>query len=127
MKYYNPDKPLNISEWLVLDDEQRKILVSNFHESTEEEFQDDGALTMHCYMHVVVENQIATNVDLVSETVTKLVRQGLSRHEALHAISAIIVEDIFDMLKGTKSEFCPKKYRRKLEKITAKRWRKGQY
>ena len=82
---------------------------------------------MHSYMHVVVENQIATNVDLVSETVTKLVRQGLSRHEALHAISAIVVEDIFDMLKGTKSEFCPKKYRRKLEKITAKRWRKGQY
>lgn len=127
MKYYNPDKPLNVSEWLVLDDEQRKILVSNFHESTEEEFQDDGALTMHSYMHVVVENQIATNVDFVPETVTKLVRQGLSRHEALHAISAIIVEDIFDMLKGTKSEFCPKKYRRKLEKITAKRWRKGQY
>ncbi|MGO0305044.1 hypothetical protein ACTL6P_00275 [Endozoicomonas acroporae] len=127
MKYYNPNKPLNVSEWLVLDDEQRKILVSNFHESTEEEFQDDGALTMHCYMHVVVENQIATNVDLVSETVTKLVRQGLSRHEALHAISAIIVEDVFDMLKGTKSEFCLKKYRRKLEKITAKRWRKGQY
>ncbi|WP_163373043.1 hypothetical protein [Endozoicomonas acroporae] len=127
MKYYNPDKPLNVSEWLVLDDEQRKILVSNFHLSTEEEFQDDGALTMLSYMHVVVENQIATNVDLVSETVTKLVRQGLSRHEALHAISAIIVEDIFDMLKGTKSEFCPKKYRRKLEKITAKRWRKGQY
>ncbi|MBO9494277.1 hypothetical protein J7438_09290 [Thalassotalea sp. G20_0] len=126
MKYYNPDKPLNVSEWLVLDDEQRKILVSNFHESIEE-FQDDGALTMHSYMHVVVENQIAKNVDLVSETVTKLVRQGLSRHEALHAISAIIVEDIFDMLKDTKSEFCLKKYRRKLEKITAKRWRKGQY
>ncbi|WP_257263827.1 hypothetical protein [Endozoicomonas sp. ONNA2] len=127
MKYYNPDKPLNVREWLVLDDEQRKILVSDFHESTEEEFQDAGALTMHSFMHVVVENQIATNVDLVSETVTKLVRQGLSRHEALHAISAIIVEDIFDMLKGTKSEFSPKKYRRKFEKITAKRWRKGQY
>lgn len=127
MKYYNPDKPLNESEWLALDDEERKRLVSNFHESSGEEFQDDGALTMHSYMHVVVENQIATNVDLVSETVTKLVRQGLSRHEALHAISAIVVEDIFDMLKGTKSEFCPKKYRRKLEKITAKRWRKGQY
>ncbi|MGI2029721.1 hypothetical protein [Endozoicomonas acroporae] len=127
MKYYNPDKPLNISEWLVLDDAQRKILVYNFHESIGAEFQDDGALTMHSYMHVVVENQIAANVDLVSETVTKLVRQGLSRHEALHAISAIIVEDIFDMLKGSKSEFCLKKYRRKLEKITAKRWRKGQY
>ena len=127
MKYYNPDEPLNESEWLDLDDEERRRLVSNFHESSGEEFQDDGALTMHSYMHVFVENQIATNVDLVPETVTKLVRQGLSRHEALHAISAIIVEDIFDMSKGTKSEFCPKKYRRKLEKITAKRWRKGQY
>lgn len=127
MKYYNPDEPLNKSEWLVLDDEERKRLVSNFHESSGEEFQDDGALAMHSYMHVVVENQIATNVDLVQETITKLVRQGLSRHEALHAISAIIVKDIFDMLKETKSDFCPKKYRRKLEKITAKRWRKGQY
>ena len=127
MKYYNPDEPLNVNEWLVLDDEERKILVSKYHERIKEEFPDSGAFSMHSLIHVIVENQIATNVDFVPETVTRLVIQGLPRHEAIHAISAIIMEDIYGMLKGTTKEFSPKKYRRKLEKISAKRWRKGQY
>ncbi|NMR27159.1 hypothetical protein HH219_16740 [Pseudoalteromonas sp. NEC-BIFX-2020_015] len=51
----------------------------------------------------------------------------MNRHEAIHAIGALISEDIFDVLNGNAEEFSQKKYRRKLEKITAKRWLKGQY
>ena len=127
MKYYDPDERLNIEEWLTLDDSQKVKIVSDFHESIKEEFSDDGAFAMHSHMHVIVENQIAGNVELVPETVDKLMRQGLSRHEAIHAVSAILAEDIFDMLQGKVEEFSLKKYRRKLEKITAKKWRKGQY
>ena len=127
MKYYNPDEPLNTDAWLALDDEEKKTLVSKYHEHIKDEFPDASALSMHSLIHVIVENQIATNVDFVPETVTRLVRQGLPRHEAIHAISAILMEDIYGMLKGATKEFSSKKYRRKLERITPKRWRKGQY
>jgi hypothetical protein len=76
---------------------------------------------------VIVENQLAMGVDLIPSTFAKLTRQGLSRHETIHAIGAIISEDIFNVMKGDTKEFSPKKYRRKLEKLTAKRWLKGQY
>ncbi len=66
-------------------------------------------------------------VELIPETIAKLTRQGLDRHEAVHAIGAILSEDLFDMLKGNTKEFSSKKYRRKLEELTANRWRKGQY
>jgi len=101
-------------------------IVRDFHEASGEEFPED-ALEMHTIFHVTVENQLAEKVELLPETIAKLTRQGLDRHEAIHAIAAIISEDIFDLWKGNKTEFSTKQYRRKLEKITAKRWKKGQF
>jgi hypothetical protein len=42
-------------------------------------------------------------------------------------VAAILSEDIFNLYKGNIEKLDQKKYRRKLEKLTAKRWRKGQY
>lgn len=47
-------------------------------------------------VHVIVENQISLKVDSVLETIEKLTRQGLDRHEAIHAVGAVLSEDIFD-------------------------------
>jgi hypothetical protein len=126
MKEYDPFKPIDPEEWLELDEAERIELVRGFHENLEDEMPDD-ALSIHSSVHVVVENQLAMGVEFVPETIAKLTRQGLDRHEAIHAIGAIVSEDLFNMVKGNIQEFSPKKYRRKLEKITAKRWLKGQY
>ena len=124
MENYNPLKHPIPEEWLALDEDERICLVRNFHEALDETPED--ALNLHSMFHVIVENQIAENVDFIPETIAKLIRQGLDRHDAVHAISSIVCEDIFDLMKGNKQEFSAKQYRRKLEKITAKRWRKGQ-
>lgn len=84
-------------------------------------------MVLHCTIHAVVENQLALGVEYVPETLAKLMRQGLDRHESIHAIGAVLIEDIYSLLKSNAREFSMKKYRRKLEKITAKRWLKGQY
>jgi hypothetical protein len=126
MDRYEPSKPINPEEWLALDETERIDLVLEYHETLDHEMPDD-ALSFHSSVHVIVENQIAMGVELIPETIAKLIRQGLDRHEAIHAIGAIISEDIFDIIKGNIQELSPKKQRRKLEKITAKRWRKGQY
>jgi hypothetical protein len=126
MKTYNPLFEPDKIEWLDTSESERIDAVKEFHENSDEEFEDE-ALSLHSSIHVIVENQIAMGVELVPETIAKLIRQGLDRHDAIHAIGAIISEDIFYILRGEQNEFSPKKYRRRLEKITAKRWRKGQY
>lgn len=75
-------------------------------------------------VHVVVENQLASNVEPVPETIAKLTRQGLDRHEAIHAIGAALSEDVFDLLRDNSQEFSLQKYSRKLKKLSAKRWSK---
>ncbi len=126
MDTYNPNKAVDPENWLALDEATRIELVHDFHIGLDHELTDD-ALSLHSSIHVIVENQLAMGVDLIPETIAKLMRQGLNRHETIHAIGAIISGDIFDVMNGDVEEFSPKKYRRKLEKITAKRWLKGQY
>ncbi|MEJ2622113.1 MAG: DUF1841 family protein [Candidatus Thiodiazotropha sp.] len=126
MPEYKPSQPPDAEEWLEMDEAERIRLVSEFHDEEGDDLLD-GARELHSSFHVIVENQIAMKESLVSETIDKLTRQGLDRHEAIHAVAALLSEDIFDLYKGNIEKFDQKKYRRKLEKLTAKRWRKGQY
>jgi hypothetical protein len=66
-------------------------------------------------------------VDPVPATLSKLIRQGLKRHEAIHAIGAVLSDDIFDLLQSNKETWHKNRYRKRLDKLTAKRWRKGQW
>lgn len=123
MNQYDPNVSPLVDEWLALDEDERLELVMDFHS----EVEDRGASReVHASIHVIVENQIAMEVENVPRTLAKLIRQGLNRHEAIHAIGAIITQDTFSLLKGHVDAWDSKRYRRKLEKLTAKRWRKGQ-
>ena len=126
MAKYDPSTKLNPEDWLALDEYERTLLVQDFHDAEESDLDEKGK-EMHALIHVIVENQIAMEIEPVPETANKLTRQGLDRHEAIHAIGAVLSEDIFDLMKGNIAEFSPKKYRRKLEKLTVKSWKKGQY
>jgi len=125
MQNYHPSQSPAPDEWLEIDESTRVDLVRDYHEMASTEFQD-GAEDMHALIHVVVENQIAMNVEPVPATIAKLTRQGLKRHEAIHAVGAIIAEDLFELFKNNQA-FDIKRYRRRLDKLTAKRWMKGQY
>jgi len=126
MDNYNPNKSVDPEDWLALDESTRIELVEIFHEEFDHEMPSD-ALKLHSSFHVIVENQLAMGVALIPETIAKLMRQGLDRHEAIHAIAAIMSEDVFNLMKGNIETFSTTAYRRKLNKITAKRWLKGQY
>ena len=126
MKKYEPLFYGEKDEWLRLEEEERIALVLDYHENLDEEFEGES-IRLHAAMHVVVENQIALGETYVENTVARIMRQGISAHEAIHAIAAILSEDIVSLLNSGEKEFYTKKYRRKLEKLTAKRWRKGQF
>jgi len=76
-------------------------------------------------MHVIVENQLAMAIAPVPATVARLVRQGLSRHDAIHAIGAVLSGGMFEIMKGNAKTWNPQHYGKRLKKPTAKRWRQG--
>ncbi len=125
MENYHPSKSPDPEVWMALDEERRVELVRNAHQAAGAIFEE-GAEAVHSILHVIVENQLAMNTEPVPATVARLTRQGLNRHEAVHAVGAVISDDLFKMLKkGQVHDF--KKYRHRLNKLTAKRWLKGKW
>jgi len=126
MEKYQPSRCPIIQEWLALDESERVFLVREYHEDTNASIPED-AMNLHASIHVIVENQIAMKHVPVPATIDRLIRQGLDRHEAIHAVGAVVSENIYDLTSGNETSWDQNKYRRKLEKLTAKRWRKGKW
>jgi len=58
----------------------------------------------------------------------RLIRQGLTRHDAIHAIGTILAGDMFEIMKsGAKPWNQQQHYIKRLNKLTTKRWRQGKY
>ncbi len=124
MKQYDPSHAPDPSEWLELDEGARIDLVLNYHAYSEVEIPNER---IHATIHVVVENQVALGEVSVPATVERLVRQGLDRHEAVHAIGAVLLGDMHELLNSERERFDLRRYRSRLNKLTAKKWRKGKY
>ena len=79
---------------------------------------------MHALIHVVVENQVALGAEVpAQETLSRLMREGLSRHDAVHAIGSVLAGHMFDLIKhGPKEENVNASYYRQLEELTAEGW-----
>ena len=126
MEKYQPSRCPNVQEWLALDESERVFLVREYHEDTNAPIPED-AIDLHASIHVIVENQIAMEHVPVPATIDRLIRQGLDRHEAIHAVGAVVSANIYDLTKGKETSWDQNQYRRKLEKLTARRWRKGKW
>lgn len=132
MERYDPSRALNPKQWLALSESERLELVSEYHAGASEELQandPDEALArndLHATMHVVVENQLAEGLDPVCQAVSRLINEGLDRHDAVHAIGAELAGHLFDTLHG-RVEAAPDKlaqfYYERLRKLTAASWR----
>ena len=122
---HNPNKQVDAEDWLEVDEDTHLREIVEFHQGLTEAEPESGWV-LHSTLHCVVENQIALGTENVGETLAKLQRQGLSRHEAIHAIGAVVGEDLFEM-SSDKRVWDGTKYRRRLEKLSAKRWRKGKW
>jgi len=118
---YDPDKAPTSAEWLATDVGERVELVSAYHRRKQIDLPN---LQLHAVFHVVVENQIALGEAVVADTLARLQREGLSRHDALHAIGSVLAEDIYELLR--EQDQAGELYQRYLDglrKLTAKDWR----
>lgn len=124
MDRYNPETAPDPEEWLALDEGERIYLVESFHRDARVDLPK-AARPMHASIHVVVENQLALNDEPVVRALARLRKEGLSRHDAVHAIGSVLGEHIYDLVK--QKEDSPQtsraRYYAAIERLTAASWR----
>ncbi|MBE9548607.1 MAG: hypothetical protein IMF09_04310 [Proteobacteria bacterium] len=126
MNKYNPLKATEPEEWLACDESERMALINRFHLDSCADVPE-GAENMHATVHLIVENQLAEGFESVSAAISKLVFQGMDRHEAIHAVGAVLSEEMFELYRGSNAQWDQNKYDKRLDKLSAMRWRKGKW
>jgi len=124
MDTYDPDASQPSGEWLQIDEGERMELVSSYHRRHRIELPNPQ---LHAVIHVVVENQIALGEAVVVKTLTRLQSEGLSRHDALHAIGSILAENLYALMRegAGATDGTYRAYLDRLEGLTVKSWRAG--
>lgn len=86
-------------------------------------------VTAHAALHVIVENQIALDLEPVVRAMDRLRKQGLTRHDAIHAIGSVVAENLFGILKADQNDDAAASHARycaAVERLTAVSWRRGE-
>jgi len=66
----------------------------------EEVLRDEASPFAHVAIHQIVANQIANrDPSQTAETAEALMQAGYTRHEAIHAIGAILAQEMFEILR----------------------------
>ena len=123
MQRYDPLKEPDREEWLALDDDERRMLVEDYHRKARIRVPN---MTMHAVVHVIVESQIALGEETPAQRIAlRLMDEGLDRHEAIHAIGSVLMGNMLDLVKSPGSGGDPNPaYFAELERLTAESWRR---
>lgn len=119
---YDPDIAPDPQAWLALDEPARIQLAAAFHQAQGIELP---SLRAHAAFHAIVETQIAEGRMPAIRAVARLRREGLTRHDAVHAVGSVLAELLHKVAaaKGAdKSGVSTVRYNAALERLTAKRW-----
>jgi hypothetical protein len=107
--------------WLAMDESERLSAVLRHHDE-DAPHAPAPAPDAHAVMHVVVETQIASgDPPATALTLKRLMAEGLSRHDAIHAVAGAVSRIMFDMMKRN-VPFDPAAYDRELADLSASRW-----
>jgi Domain of unknown function (DUF1841) len=125
MSGYDPELAPEPNNWLDLDEGERLLLVEEYHRDARIALPKK-ARRLHASMHTIVEIQLALQDEPVVRALERLMKEGLSRHDAVHAIGSRVAEQIYDILKNKESpEVSTARYYAAIERLTAAGWRNG--
>ncbi len=121
MNAYDPLDAPNPGEWLALDEGERLRLVIEHHRQTAVELPGEES---HAAIHVVVENQAALGDEVPTQaTLARLMREGLDRHDAVHAVGSVLIDHVQEILGDAGEEPDPNtRYFGDLQRLTAAKW-----
>lgn len=103
-----------------LSEDERISLVERYHKKKRIKMPN---VKVHAAFHVIAENQIAMGDTIPAEkALTRLMGQGLSRHDAVHAIASVAAKHFFNVMKQESAAASNADYNRQLEKLNAEDW-----
>ena len=121
---YDAGKAPDPEQWLELDEFDRLDQVIDYHKRAKLAVGENDRL--HAGVHVIVENQLAMgDLMVVPATLDRLIREGLDRHDAIHAIACVLMGIVFDAVRGPRGKPIDinDAYGRELGELTAASWR----
>src|SRR5262249_44043025 len=98
MERYDPEIAPIGEDWLATDEGERLLLIEEYHRDARIPLPK-RMRSVHASMHVIVENQLALNDEPVVRAMARLTKEGLSRHDAIHAIGSLVAEEVHDLLQ----------------------------
>ena len=96
MEEYDPNQDPPPEEWLILDELKRISLNKEYHRRHRIRAPNGQR---HAVVHAIVENQLALAEPVVVATLARLRSEGLSRHEAIHAIGSVLSDHLDSLLR----------------------------
>jgi hypothetical protein len=120
---YDPEHAPEPAEWLALDEQARIELAEEHHRMAGTKLPN---LKAHAVFHAIVENQLAENLEPVVRTMKRLTVEGLSRHEAVHAIASVLAEHMHDLFNAKADASNSQAiYNAAVERLTTRGWSGG--
>jgi Na+/phosphate symporter len=118
---YDPLKGPDPEEWKSLEEEERIERVLSYH--LEEGMEVPNA-HVHSAIHAVVEYQIALGKEYpVQKALQRLMKEGLDRHDSIHAIGAVLSKYLRQVGTDTnKSEDFTADYFDEVRQLTVQKW-----
>ena len=116
---YKPDP----KKWLALTEDQQIKAVEEHH-NTKKPHPPTPNMKIHAALHSAVEKQLAMGFPPHAQhAVDRLVSEGLSRHDAVHAVGSVIAHHYVATTKG--DLLGPIEYADALNKLNAAKWKAG--
>lgn len=123
MNQYDPEVAPDAPAWLALDEAARMQLTEAFHRDTRVRLER-SARKLHAAVHAIVETQLATAHDPAVRALERLMADGLTRHDAVHAIGNVVAQHVHGVMQGREGERPSREaYDRQLEELNGTRWR----
>ena len=118
---YDPEVEPEPKLWLEAEESERVDAVLDYCEANEADLPD---VNIHAHIHMAVETQVAMGDEIpVAETFRRLMTDGLSRHETIHAVGWVLSQHIFDAVhNSTDGVELDMQYYEKLRKFTVAQW-----
>lgn len=120
MNSYDPMVAPDPQAWLEIDEGERILLVEDYHRRKKIRMPN---VHLHASFQCVVENQVAMGGDTpAADKLQELMREGLDRHEALHAIASVVARMFYGVMKHEIAGDANDWYNREVKKLTIKSW-----
>ena len=120
MRAYDPLNAPDPDDWQSMGEDERMMLVMEYHREAGVELPNEQ---VHAVVHVVVENQFTLGDEMSARAaLERLMREGLDRHEAIHAVGSVLVDFVQALIRDDAAPGTNERYNEELEKLTAAEW-----